>query len=219
MKKEYDEQQLIKRLESGDEEARYELYCCYLYGDNKQTDKAIALFKPVAEAGNARAECTLGGIFNNYLNDRETARTWYERAAEHGYSRAREILDEWEREANKRVKTGIFWVVPDGEGGQTVLHMSKTCALNDADSLGFINYRYSHFEMWDYVRDKRTSDCYRYPRGRVLFDVEADRHIIYADKCIGFETIEEVLDIFEIDEYELRGDEHYVCGRCGDKND
>lgn len=115
------------------------------------------------------------------------------------------------------IKVGIFWAVPDGEGGQYVLHISKQCELSEADSLGFINYRYSHFEIWDYLREKRTKDCYRYPRGRVLFDVEADKHIIYVDKCISAEAIEKVVELFEIEEYELRGDEHYVCSKCQKK--
>ena len=115
------------------------------------------------------------------------------------------------------IKVGIFWVVPGGKGEQSVLHISKRCELSEADSLGFINYRYSHFEIWDYLREKRTKDCYRYPRGRVLFDVEADKHIIYADKCISAEAIEKVVELFEIEEYELRGDEHYVCPKCQKK--
>ena len=112
------------------------------------------------------------------------------------------------------IKVGIFWAVPDGKGGQHVLHISKRCELSEANCLGFINYRYSHFEIWDYLRGKRTKDCYRYPRGRVLFDAEADKHIIYADKCISSESIEKVAELFEIEEYELRGDEHYVCRGC-----
>lgn len=109
--------------------------------------------------------------------------------------------------------------MPDGKGGQHVLHRSKRCELSEADSLGFINYRYSHFEIWDYLRGKRTDDCHRYPRGRVLFDVETDKHIIYADKCISDETIEKVVELFEIEDYKLRGDEHYVCTRCEKKYD
>lgn len=118
---------------------------------------------------------------------------------------------------DKIIQVGIFWAVPDEKGGQSVLHRSKRCELGEADSLGFINYRYSHFEIWDYLRGKRTEDCYRYPRGRVLFDVKADKHVIYADRCISDEAIKKVVELFEIEGYELRGDEHYVCPKCQKK--
>ncbi|MDE6577028.1 MAG: hypothetical protein K2K58_02505, partial [Muribaculaceae bacterium] len=46
--------------------------------------------------------------------------------------------------------------------------------------------------------------CYYYPRGRVLFDWGANNHIIYADKCVSAETIEEVVELFEIEAYEQK---------------
>lgn len=117
------------------------------------------------------------------------------------------------------IKVGIFWAVPDKEGGQTIIKISKACDLSEADGLGFINYRYSHFEIWDYVRKKRTNDCYKYPRGRVIYDGTKNMHLIYADKCISEQSIEEVIEAFEIENFELRGDEHYVCRGCEKKND
>ncbi len=112
------------------------------------------------------------------------------------------------------IKVGIFWAVPDGKGGQSLLHISKQCRTSEADCLGFINYRYSHFEIWDYVRKKRTDDCYYYPRGRVIYDVNKHKHVIYADVCVSDKAIEEVVELFNIEDYDLRRDEHYVCPNC-----
>ena len=112
------------------------------------------------------------------------------------------------------VKVGIFWAVPNGVGDQSAVEFSKRCALSEADSTGFINYRYSHFEMWDYIKDTGTDDCYRFPRGRVIFDAVKNRHLIYADECVSAEVIEEIVGLYEIENYELRRDEHYVCTDC-----
>lgn len=206
---------LREQLADGYEEARGMLYC--YYGFTGQPYKAIGLYLPSAEAGDPLAEYNVASVYYNFFNDKDTARKWFERSANHGNALAQEVLDEWERSKYKKVTVGIFWVAPDGKGGYSILKLSKVCGLSEADSLGFINYRYSHFDMWDYVRGKRTDDCYRYPRGRVLFDAERDRHVIYADKCIGFDAIEEVIEIFGIDAYEWREDEHYVCRRCEKK--
>ena len=115
------------------------------------------------------------------------------------------------------IKVGIFWALPDGEGGQNVIYLSKQCELSEANSLGFIDYPKSHFEAWDTVKKNLTDDCYYYPRGRVIYDKNRSRHRIYADKCVSKTTIEKVLNIFKIINYRLCGDEHYVCPQCQKK--
>ena len=119
------------------------------------------------------------------------------------------------------IKVGIFWAVPDGAGGQNLIYISKRCKLSEANSLGFIDYSQSHFEAWDTVKKSLTDDCYFYPRGRVIYDINRGGHRIYADKCVLKTTIEKIINIFEINNYILCGDEHYVCPKCekrkGDK--
>ena len=117
------------------------------------------------------------------------------------------------------IKVGIFWAVPDGFGGQSALEFSKNFMKSEADKRGFINYPYSHFEMWDDEVKGLGDDCYKYPRGRVIFDTNRNRHLIYADECISEEVIDEIITLYEIENYDLLRDEHYVCHKCENKGD
>ena len=115
----------------------------------------------------------------------------------------------------KIFKVGIFWSVPNGLGGESVLEFSKDCLPEQANSLGFVNYPYSHLEMWDEVESVfLKDDCYYFPRGRVIFDINRDKHLIYADECVTKRVIDELIILYGIEDYELLRDEHYVCQRC-----
>lgn len=116
------------------------------------------------------------------------------------------------------IKVGIFWAVPDGLGGQSALEFSKWFMPSEANSAGFINYPYSHFEMWDEEVKGWGNDCYKYPRGRVIYDCNRNKHMIYADECVKNELIDELIQLYEIENYELLRDEHYVCPRCEHKH-
>lgn len=114
----------------------------------------------------------------------------------------------------KIINVGIFWAIPDAVFGQSVLECKKSYYTSEANSLGFINYPYSHFETWDELRGKWTSDCYYYPRGRVIYDAKSGKHRIFADECVLQSTIDEIVESFGIEAYELCRDEHYVCAFC-----
>lgn len=115
----------------------------------------------------------------------------------------------------KIIKVGIFWAVPDGSGGQSALEFSKNCIPAQANKLGFVNYPYSHFEMWDKVNSGIwVDDCYYYPRGRVIFDINRNKHLVYADKCVSKQVIIQLVKLYGIEDYELLRDEHYVCPKC-----
>ncbi len=101
------------------------------------------------------------------------------------------------------IKVGIFWTLPDGKGGQRVLEFHKSFNESEANSLGFINYPYSHYEVWDEEVRNLGDDCYKYPRGRVLYDCNRNKHRIYADECISQSAIDEIVKLFEIKKYEL----------------
>lgn len=110
------------------------------------------------------------------------------------------------------VNVGIFWAVPNKwEGGWSFYEVKKTYPLSDANSLGFIDYPYSHYEKWDDVRSaSETDDCYYYPRGRVLYNVNTGKHRIFADACLDECDLWELIEMFEIEDFELCRDEHYV---------
>ena len=56
----------------------------------------------------------------------------------------------------KLVNVGIFWAVPNKwEGGWSFYEVKKTYQLSDANSLGFIDYPYSHFDVWDKLSNNR----------------------------------------------------------------
>ena len=112
----------------------------------------------------------------------------------------------------KMIKVGIFWAVPDKyEGGWNFYEVVKEYEPSAANSLGFIDYPYSHYDKWDDVRSaSETSDCYHYPRGRVLYDTKQGKHRIFADECLDEYDLQELIELFEIEDFELCRDEHYV---------
>lgn len=115
---------------------------------------------------------------------------------------------------NKIINVGIFWAIPDKVLGQSVVEFKKSYYTSDADGNGFVNYPYSHYEAWDDDVSGLGDDCYKYPRGRVLYDTNQGKHRIFADECIRQSTIDEIVELFGIEDYELCRDEHYVCSFC-----
>lgn len=71
----------------------------------------------------------------------------------------------------------------------------------------------SHSDLFDERFRNRFIEYYRFPRGRVLFDTEKKIHIIYIDKCL-YDRLAEIADLFNIKEYIVAYDEHYVCPKC-----
>lgn len=112
----------------------------------------------------------------------------------------------------KLVYVGIFWAVPDKpEGGWSFYEIKKSYPKSFANSLGFIDYPYSHNEKWDDVRAvAETPDCYYYPRGRVIYDINQNKHRIFADECLDEFDLQEIVELFEIEDFRLHRDEHYV---------
>lgn len=112
----------------------------------------------------------------------------------------------------KLIKVGIFWAVPNTwEGGWNFYEVVKSYELSAANSFGFIDYPYSHYDKWDDVRSaSQTPDCYHYPRGRVLYDTKSSKHRIFADECLDKYDLQELIELFEIEDFELCRDEHYV---------
>ena len=112
----------------------------------------------------------------------------------------------------KMINVGIFWAVSNKyAAGWVFYEIKKVYPITDANALGFIDYPYSHYDKWDDVRSNtQTSDCYYYPRGRVLYDTNTNRHRIFADECLDEYDLQEIIELFEINDFELCRDEHYV---------
>ena len=113
------------------------------------------------------------------------------------------------------VRVGIFWAVPNEEGGWEFRTCEKAYPFSAAEQLanpaGFIDYPYSHYDEWEDARHEGDSkDCYFYPRGRLLYDVKRGIHRIFADECLDHDDLEEICFIYDIDYFELCRDEHYV---------
>ncbi len=78
---------------------------------------------------------------------------------------------------------------------------------------GKLDNPYSHARLYD--RYFRTGDYIDYPRGRVVWDTEASRAIVYIDRCIRRpEVLERIAAAFELGDYVVESDGHYRCRDC-----
>lgn len=106
-------------------------------------------------------------------------------------------------------KVGLFFYID----GNLLWH---SCALEkgSADQL-FINYAYSHMEIWNkFYLNKYHVDFDYYPRGRVVYRRADDTYLIYCDKCIPKDTLEPVIQDIAENNLVFQQDEHYVCHSC-----
>jgi len=73
---------------------------------------------------------------------------------------------------------------------------------------------YSHERLYDDYYNR--GDYIDFPRGRVVWDIEANRAIIYIDVCIEKVdgVVVKIAEMFELTEYVVEHDEHYVCPGC-----
>jgi len=101
---------------------------------------------------------------------------------------------------------------------------SKTLKYNDflyhkvneenAEKNGnFINAAKGHSELFDEKFKNIYIEYFDFPRGRVIFDIANNTHIIYIDECIK-DKADIVAQLYEIKNYVLKNDEHYVCKKC-----
>ena len=119
-------------------------------------------------------------------------------------------------EEEKFIRVGIFWAIPNREEGGwefRVLQRSYPSSSEKelANSVGIIDPPYSHYGDWEEARkESEPEDCYFYPRGRILYDVKRHRHRIFADACLDVGDLDEILEYYDIEDYVLCRDEHYV---------
>ena len=86
------------------------------------------------------------------------------------------------------------------------------------DREGKIDSVDSHYDEYEKLSYHFEHDFEYFPRGRVVYDIEKKRSIVYIDRCIKDDASakEEIISTFEIDPKKavFRKDAHYKCHNC-----
>ncbi len=77
-----------------------------------------------------------------------------------------------------------------------------------------IDNPHSHEKLYD--NNYSSGDYINMPRGRVIWDSENSKAIIYTDICIEKidGAIKQIAEMFDLKDYIIEHDEHYVCPNC-----
>ena len=112
----------------------------------------------------------------------------------------------------KLINVGIFWAFPTKvDGVWDFCEAKKSYPKSSANALRFIEYPYTHYEKWDDVASSvEPHDCDYYPRGRVIYDTNLNRHLIFADECLDEFCLQDIAELFGAENFILCRDEHYV---------
>ena len=104
---------------------------------------------------------------------------------------------------------GLFFVVE----GHLFLH---DCPKDKADKAGgFINYPFSHDQIWrKYYHQRFGHDFDYYPRGRILYNRDNDTWMLYKDHCIKEQELRNLLKLFHGLTLRIDTDKHYQCHMC-----
>ena len=109
------------------------------------------------------------------------------------------------------MKIGIFWY-----WNNQVIGVAHNFSFSEADSIGLIDSPYTHIEYWITLQEKYSElQNYEYeqiPRGRVIFDTNKEKSIIYLDKTLLYKSkINKVYDFFNLNPEQsvLKKDSHY----------
>jgi hypothetical protein len=117
-------------------------------------------------------------------------------------------------------KVGIFWIV-DTERGEDIIH--DAVLVGQGEKYGAAIQYSGHYEYWENLKPKSPAEVLfksrpydAFPRGRIVFFPAKKRFIIYADRCISAEELSQIMDTFEIDDFDftVKEDEHYRCAEC-----
>lgn len=115
----------------------------------------------------------------------------------------------------KSPQVGIFWYTKHKL-------LLDSIPLANADSCGgYKNYPQGHIDRWKLWQEMGTvSNDVEYevwPRGRVIFDIKADKFMLLADTCIlrRPKIIKEIITALELpNNTKLITDLHYRCYKC-----
>jgi hypothetical protein len=119
---------------------------------------------------------------------------------------------------------GIYWGIAGGTGSLIIVDVTT---LTDAEPYGkFLTHPRGHYEVWEARRrlgrsgliqrglpDVFTVNEYEdFPRGRVVYDGEPKKFIVYADRRLQDpDSIAEIVRAFQIgsEPYIVQSDAHY----------
>ena len=111
-----------------------------------------------------------------------------------------------------KLSIGIFWFYDN-----KVIGVAHDFSLKEADSIGLIDSKYTHVYYWEILRlqlpELKDKEYEQLPRGRVIFDTNKKKAIIYLDKTLlKKRKVNEVLNFFDLDFTcaVLRTDPHYM---------
>ena len=108
--------------------------------------------------------------------------------------------------------------------------LQASTPVKDADeTVGWKNHDMSHSDYWDLYkiinRKFKDIEYEKIPRGRVVYNVDADRFTLYIDKCLNKpDILSQLMGAFSLPRAKTKVgfDEHYVCNNCkgdGDEED
>ena len=103
---------------------------------------------------------------------------------------------------------GIFFAAKD----ELLLH---TCPVEEGEPYGdFVNFPESHDTVWqrEYAR-KYGVDFDYFPRGRIIYNKNADTYKLFYDSCARLEA-NDLLSRYQQGQCEVYLDEHYQCYKC-----
>lgn len=110
-----------------------------------------------------------------------------------------------------KLRIGIFWFYD-----HKVIGISHDFSLKEADSIGLIDSKYTHVEYWEILRrqlpELKDREYEQLPRGRVIFDTNKNKAIIYLDETLlKRRKVNGILNFFDLDfsSVVLRTDSHY----------
>ncbi len=110
-----------------------------------------------------------------------------------------------------KLSIGIFWFYDN-----KVIGIAHDFSLKEADSIGLIDSKYTHVDYWEILRrqlpELKDREYEQLPRGRVIFDTNKNKAIIYINETLlKRRKVNEILNFFDLDftSVVLRTDSHY----------
>lgn len=106
------------------------------------------------------------------------------------------------------MSVGIFWFINNNVTG-----FKSVVSLLRVDSVGMIDSDFEHVRDWGKLNISDVEYEY-FPRGRVIFDTNIKKHIVYLDEKLNTLLIRgKICDFFDIRNGEnvvFKKDSHYV---------